>query len=704
MQAEDPLSRRPDHEEGVQLDNRDHILLKPEFFANLLEIGSIDASHDTPIDDDKLLQEVKLALLSDEVTKNYQALLKSGPREFKKPLEEWNFENGLLLFRGHVYIPKDKDESLRRRIVQIHHDLPSAGHPGRWKTYELVSRNYWWPGMSVFIKKYVAGCDICQRMKNRPQQPYGPLQPNPVPGEPWEIITVDLITQLPESLGHNAILVVVCRLTKRAHFFAITNEFSAKDLAKIMHERIYPLHGLPLQIISDRGTQFAAELFQEWCSLLGIQSAMSTAYHPQTDGQTERVNQSLEQYLRCFIEHMQKDDWVQFLPTAEFAYNNAAHEGTKHTPFFLEYGRHPRAGPTMIKTAKRADLNDIFNARLEAQNAAKAALQLAAERMKWYYDLKVQDVPFKVGDKVLLNAKDYQTTERSLSPRYLGPFKIIEQITKVTFKVELPDHYTAIHPVFHASKLIPYTDAILPGQIVPPPNPVKRKGHTEWFVDKILQHKVEGWNKRNYYLVRWMGYGPDQDSWEPLENLQGARELVEEFHHKRGDKAPWELLKNVRRSARLREIDIEEIPKLLMTRDSTLQIQLDGGQLPTRGSTEAAGFDLYAAEDLSIPPGTSKLVNTGIRIKSPHGTYGRIAPRSGLALKGIHVGAGVIDRDYSGLIKILLHNTSDCDFRVTTGDRIAQLILERIASADIEIVDKLPTTDRGEAGFGSTGK
>ena len=124
-------------------------------------------------------------------------------------------------------------------------------------------------------------------MKNHPQ-PFGKLQPNKVPNGPWEIITVDLITQIPESDGYNAICVVVDHLLKRAHFFPITNKFSAKDLAQLFYDRIYPLHGLPLQIISDRGTQFAAELFQEWCKLLGIESSMSTAYHPQTDGQTER--------------------------------------------------------------------------------------------------------------------------------------------------------------------------------------------------------------------------------------------------------------------------------------------------------------------------------------------------------------------------------------------------------------------------------
>ena len=249
MQAEDPLSRRSDHEEGVKLDNWDQTLLKPEFFA----INAIDASHESTVNDDQLLREIKEALLNDEVTKDYKKLLSSGPREFKKSLEEWNFENGLLLYRGKVYIPQSKNDHLRRRIVHIHHDLPSAGHPGRMKTYELVSRNYWWPSMSIFVKKYVAGCDICQRMKNHPQQPYGPLMPNPVPHGPWEIISIDLITQLPESDGYNAICVVVCRLTKRGRFFPITNEFSSKDLAQLMLDRIYPLHGLPLVIISDRG-------------------------------------------------------------------------------------------------------------------------------------------------------------------------------------------------------------------------------------------------------------------------------------------------------------------------------------------------------------------------------------------------------------------------------------------------------------------
>ena len=170
----------------------------------------------------------------------------------------------------------------------------------------------------------------------------------------------------------------------------------------------------------------------------------------------------------CYVEY-NLDDWSRLLSTAEFAYNNAKHEGTKETPFFLEYGRHPRAGPTLVKTGTNTDLNDIMRQRHDAQEQAKAALNLAAERMKYYYDLGVQGVPFKVGDKVLLSLKDYQRTERALQAKYEGPFEIIEQITPVTFKLKLPARFRAIHPVFHASKLVTCTEPTITGQKPPAP-------------------------------------------------------------------------------------------------------------------------------------------------------------------------------------------------------------------------------------------
>jgi hypothetical protein len=222
-------------------------LLKPEYF----HISAVKASHNLPINDNNILRAVKEALLNDNIMKDYQSLLKSGPREFSKSLKEWNFENGLLLHKEKVYIPKLKDQDLQRQIIQLHHDLPSAGHPGRWKTYKLISCNYWWPGLTTDVNKYVTGCDVCQRMKLRPQWQYGPLQPNLMPFGSWDVVTIDLITQLPESDGFDAIMVIVDRFSKQAHFFPVTNKFSAKDLPLILYDRVWTQHRLPLQIISD---------------------------------------------------------------------------------------------------------------------------------------------------------------------------------------------------------------------------------------------------------------------------------------------------------------------------------------------------------------------------------------------------------------------------------------------------------------------
>ena len=177
------------------------------------------------------------------------------------------------------------------------------------------------------------------------------------------------------------------------------------------------------------------------------------------------------------------------LPVAEFAYNNQAHESTKHSPFFLEYGRHPRAGPTLTKEFDSVTLDDVMRDRQEAQEHAKAALTLAAERMKWYYDEKVQSVPFKVSDKVLLNLKDYQTTRRALNARYEGPFEIIEQLSPVTFKLALPTRLRGYHPVFHASKLATYNEPTIKGQKKPPPKPVLVNKEEEYEVEWILQHR-----------------------------------------------------------------------------------------------------------------------------------------------------------------------------------------------------------------------
>jgi hypothetical protein len=254
---------------------------------------------------------------------------------------EWSESDGLLMFRGKIYVPKDRD--LRRRIVEQHHDMHIAGHAGRFKTLKLIACNYWWPQMSRYIGIYVKHCDLCNQTKVQRRRPMGELHPSETPDAPWDRISVDFIVELPESHGYNAIMCVVDSLTKRVHFIPTHTTINAEGTALLFLKEVWKHHGTPRVVISDRGPQFVAAFMRELYKLLGIKLAMSTAYHPQTDRQTERVNQVLEGYL-CIFTSRRQDDWDDLLPTGEFQYNNTVHSSTQQTPFMVDTGRHPRIG------------------------------------------------------------------------------------------------------------------------------------------------------------------------------------------------------------------------------------------------------------------------------------------------------------------------------------------------------------------------
>ena len=206
--------------------------------------------------------------------------------------KEWQIEEELVLKEERVYVPKDK--KLRVEIIWLHHDTPIAGHGGQWKTVELVTRNYWWPGVIKEVKQYVKECDQCQRMKNRADMPVGKLRPNKVLERLWQHISVDFITKLPMLKGHDLILVVCDRFSKMSHFVVTTEKTMVEGLVKLFRDNIWKLHGLLESVISDRGLQFTAGLTKELNKMLGIETKLSMAYHPQTDSQTERTNQELE--------------------------------------------------------------------------------------------------------------------------------------------------------------------------------------------------------------------------------------------------------------------------------------------------------------------------------------------------------------------------------------------------------------------------
>jgi len=281
--------------------------------------------------------------------------------------------------------------------------------------------------------------------------------PNSISNKPWTHISADFITKLPLAQGYNSILVVVDRLTKMAHFIPTTEKTSAEGLARLFRDNVWKLHGLPESIISDRGLQFVAGLMRELNRILEIESKLLMTFHPQTDRQTERVNQELEQYLRMFIDHRQ-EQWPEWLGIAEFTYNNKVHSSTKTLPFKANYGQDPRMGFKGRRKGKYAGAEKFIKKIKEIQEEAKAALGKAQVDMKKYANRKRSDVEeYKVGDLVILSTKDlkYQMVGRrtdKLTERCVGPYKIKEIVLSNAVKLELPST-VKIHPVVNISRI-----------------------------------------------------------------------------------------------------------------------------------------------------------------------------------------------------------------------------------------------------------
>jgi hypothetical protein len=241
-----------------------------------------------------ILREVRRSLKDDvqeeSVVKAARELWKDKGRGTVKSAE-WSESDGLLMFHGKIYVPKNRD--LRCRIEQ-HHDTCIGGHAGHFKTLEPVSRNYWWPQMSRYIGIYVKHCDLCNRTKVQRQRPISELHPSETPEAPWDTISINFIVELPKSHGYDAIMCVVDSLTKCAHFIPTHTTINAEGTALLFLKEVWKHHGTPRVVVSDRGPQFITAFMRELYKLLGIKLAMSTAYHPQTDGQTEHINQVVE--------------------------------------------------------------------------------------------------------------------------------------------------------------------------------------------------------------------------------------------------------------------------------------------------------------------------------------------------------------------------------------------------------------------------
>ena len=353
---------------------------------------------------------------------------------------------------------------LRKQVLSQCHDALTSAHFGRTKTLNHVQRHFWWPGYRRDTTAYVKNCLSCARNKPAQHKPYGPLSPLPVPDRPWGSVSMDFITDLPMTKQkHDAVLVVVCRLTKMAHFIPCAITCTAQQAADLLIQWVFRLHGTPDSFVVDRDARWRSMFYRSWCQLLNIDIGMSTAFHPQSDGQTERMNRILEEVLRHYI-NPSHTAWEELLPWAEFAVNSAFQESIQTTPFVLNYGWQPSSpfelGLRALHAAAPVPHPDAATAASLARERiqrARKCLQAAQDRQKHYADAHRAPLSLTVGQYVLLSSKNIKiatTGTPKLLPRYLGPFQVVRLIGTSAVKLALPAQWK-LHPVFHVSLLKP---------------------------------------------------------------------------------------------------------------------------------------------------------------------------------------------------------------------------------------------------------
>lgn len=542
----DALSRRADYERIIASDSRsDH-------HGNNLRLNAVNTSSGSST---SICDAIKRAYLGDVLA---MEIINNGNRdsaESKMVLDMYSYStnSGLIHHKktGRVYVPNDKH--IKETILYECHDAPLSGHVGIARTTELVKRTYIWDKMDAEIKQYVRSCLRCQLNKSTNQVPAGLLQPLPVPLQPWHTITMDLIVSLPVTrVGYDAILVVVDKLTKMSIFIPTHTTVTAEKLSELVFNNVVRYHGVPSIIVSDRDSKFTSKFWRSLWGQLGTKLALSTSFHPQTDGQTERMNRTLEDMLRSYVSYNQ-DDWDECLVHAEIACNNAVQSSSGFSPFYLNHGFHPLFPNTPYQLnsnnpqpSNNPTANEHINKIHDSLVKAKQALLHAQERQAKYANQKRREVIYNIGDRVLLstsNIKD-DTRRPKLSSKFCGPFVIEEKISDVAYRVTLPSTMKRLHNVFHVSKLKPYvsSDDTFPlrkekekevsGR--PPPELVDEEEEA-WEVEKVVGKRERG-KGRKEYLVIWKGYPIHERTWEPEHNLRYAREKIEEYEEKEKEK------------------------------------------------------------------------------------------------------------------------------------------------------------------------
>jgi len=441
-----------------------------------------------------------------------------------------NREDGRLLCVPNILI---EQRNVREIIISHAHSI--LAHLGWRKTSSYLRGNVWWPDMIRDITDYCKSCSICAMSKPSNQKSLGLLRTLEIPTYPWQAIGIDFVGPLPGSRNRHgefdSICVIIDHLTSMVHLVPSKTTYKAKHVAEIIFDVVYKLHGLPERIISDRDSLFTSIFWKELHRLLGTELRLSSSYHPQTDGTTERANRTMTQMLRQCVSLSQRD-WVTKLPAIEFAMNCARSETTGFSPFFLNYGRMPRP---MIWNAK----SEFPGVRIFAQRMKDAIMTAHDEiieaqvRQTIQANRKRRTAEFKLGDLVYLSTKNLSLPKkraRKLTPKYIGPFSITKEVEPgATFKLELSSELRkrGINPTFHASLLrihVPNYDRRFPGrQLVQLPG--FGENPQEWAVERILRHSGKGIN--SMFEILWNSGDKTWFSYEEIKDIEPLESYLE---------------------------------------------------------------------------------------------------------------------------------------------------------------------------------
>jgi transposase InsO family protein len=500
----DALSRRPDYEEAKQVDRNQQIFTEKE---------------------EKLVlnKELKVGMINIETKDGLSKKIKEETEKDDRYPELRTGNDGYKRFNGLTLVPR----TLEQEVIRRYHDDIREGHQGEARTVEKIQRNYYFPGMIRKVRKYIRQCDSCQRNKVIHQKPHGKMQQQETPTRPWQHVTMDFV-DMPEVKGitdlgkWNQILVIVDRFSKQTILVPARKNLTAREAYHILWEKVFAIFGLPETILTDMDKIFRSK---EWVQLmedLGIKQILSTAHHQQTDGQSERKIQELQAYLRGYLDYEQKN-WIELLPIAQYALNDAESATTKMTPNFAVFGTLRRNGIDQ----RTEDLPLSRQLKIVHENI-KQEIAWAAQEYKKYYDRKRRDGPsLTKGMYVYLRRRtpgqrsfNIRTSRESakLDSLQLGPFRIEEKLPRENYRLKLPTSMR-IYPVFHTSLLVPTTNNRAPRDII--------ATDESYEVEKIIGKRTR--NGKTEYQVKWTGYDHADNTWEPVHHLN-CPERIREFN------------------------------------------------------------------------------------------------------------------------------------------------------------------------------